>query len=100
LAISAIFDPSGFINFTVFSYMPVVLGIFAIQAGGGLLAGDEEKALLDLVLAHLVSRTPSSWAGWQPYRRHAGHPVHLLAGPGAPVAAEQPGGGAGELLPF
>ena len=55
--ISHIFDPSGFINFTVFSYMPVVLGIFAIQVGGGLLAGDEEKGTLDLVLAHPVSRT-------------------------------------------
>ncbi|HNT24226.1 MAG TPA: ABC transporter permease subunit [Anaerolineales bacterium] len=55
--IGRIFEPSGFINFTVFSYMPVVLGIFAIQAGGSLLAGDEEKGTLDLVLAHPVSRT-------------------------------------------
>ena len=55
--ISHIFGPSRFINFTVFSYMSVVLGIFAIQVGGGLLAGDEEKGTLDLVVAHPVSRT-------------------------------------------
>jgi ABC-2 type transport system permease protein len=54
---TAIFTPNGYLTFTFFSYMPPVLGIFAVIVGGGLLAGDEEKGTLDLVLAHPISRT-------------------------------------------
>jgi ABC-2 type transport system permease protein len=51
------FKPSGFLNIEYFSYMTLIVGIFAILAGSGLLAGDEESGTLDLVLAHPVSRT-------------------------------------------
>lgn len=51
------FTPSGFLNLEYFSYMTLVVGIFAVLAGSGLLAGDEESGALDLVLAHPVSRT-------------------------------------------
>jgi ABC-2 type transport system permease protein len=51
------FTPSGFLNIEYFSYMTLIVGIFAILAGSGLLAGDEESGALDLVLAHPVSRT-------------------------------------------
>jgi len=37
--------------------MTLFIGILAISAGAGLLVGDEEKGILDLVLAHPVSRT-------------------------------------------
>ena len=50
------FTPSGFLNIEFFSYMPIIIGIFAILAGSGMLAGDEESGTMDLILAHPVSR--------------------------------------------
>jgi len=50
------FTPEGFLNVEFFSYMPLILGIHAVLAGSGLLAADEEAGVLDLVLAHPVSR--------------------------------------------
>lgn len=55
--IHAITTPMGYIDVYFFAYMHLVIGILAISAGAGLLAGDEEKGILDLVLAHPVSRT-------------------------------------------
>jgi ABC-2 type transport system permease protein len=54
---SEMFTPSGFLNIEYFSYMPIIIGIFAILAGSGMLAGDEESGTMDLILAHPVSRT-------------------------------------------
>ncbi len=54
---AALFTPEGYLGFEFFALMPVVLGIFAVLAGSGLLASDEENGTLDLVLAHPVSRT-------------------------------------------
>jgi ABC-2 type transport system permease protein len=54
---TALFTPEGYLGFEFFSLMPVVLGIFAVLAGSGLLAGDEENGTLDLILAHPVNRT-------------------------------------------
>ncbi len=54
---SEMFTPSGFLNIEFFSYMPIIIGIFAILAGSGMLAGDEESGTMDLILAHPVSRT-------------------------------------------
>jgi len=51
------FTPQGYLNVEFFSYMPLILGIYAVLAGSGLLAGDEESGSLDLVLAHPLSRT-------------------------------------------
>jgi ABC-2 type transport system permease protein len=49
--------PDGFLSIAFFAYMPLVLGVFAVLAGSGLLAADEENGTLDLVLAHPISRT-------------------------------------------
>jgi ABC-2 type transport system permease protein len=49
--------PAGFLSLAFFSFMPLVLGVFAVLAGSGLLAADEENGTLDLVLAHPISRT-------------------------------------------
>jgi ABC-2 type transport system permease protein len=57
----ALTQPKGYIDVYYFSYMPVIVGIFAIVAGGGLLVSDEERGLLDLVMAHPVSRTSLFW---------------------------------------
>jgi ABC-2 type transport system permease protein len=56
----SMFTPEGFLSFEFFSLMPVVLGIFAVLTGSGLLASDEESGKLDLILAHPVSRTALS----------------------------------------
>jgi ABC-2 type transport system permease protein len=55
--LSQMFEPAGYLDVRYFTLMPVVLGIFAVLAGSGLLASDEEKGLLDLVLAYPVSRS-------------------------------------------
>ncbi len=53
--------PEGFLSIEFFSYMPLVIGVFAIMAGSGLLAADEEQGVLDLVAAQPVSRTALIW---------------------------------------
>ena len=55
------FTPHGYINVEFFSYMPLILGIYIVLSGSGLLVGDEENGTLDLVLAHPVSRTATFW---------------------------------------
>jgi ABC-2 type transport system permease protein len=47
----------GFLSLAFFSYLPLVLGVFVVLAGSGLLVADEENGTLDLVLAHPVSRS-------------------------------------------
>jgi len=49
--------PAGYLDTYYFGYMTLIVGILAIGAGAGLLVSDEEKGILDLVLAHPVSRT-------------------------------------------
>jgi ABC-2 type transport system permease protein len=49
--------PAGFLSVVFFSFQPLILGVFAVLGGSGLLAADEENGTLDLVLAHPVSRT-------------------------------------------
>jgi ABC-2 type transport system permease protein len=51
------FDPAGFLNLEYFSYMPLIIGIFAVLMGSGLLAADEESGTLDLVMAYPISRS-------------------------------------------
>lgn len=53
--------PEGFLSLEYFSFMPIVLGIYALLAGSGLLAGDEESGVLDLVVAQPVSRSGHFW---------------------------------------
>ena len=50
-------DPVAYLDFVFFSYMPIVVAIYAILAGSGLLAADEESGVLDLILAHPISRS-------------------------------------------
>jgi ABC-2 type transport system permease protein len=54
---TALFTPEGYLGFEFFSFMPIILGIFAVLAGSDLLASDEESGRLDLILAHPISRT-------------------------------------------
>lgn len=59
---TAITTPAGFMDTYYFSMMHVIAGIFAIIAGSALLAADEEKGILDLVLSHPISRSRLFWA--------------------------------------
>ncbi len=54
---TTMFTPTGYLTIEFFSYMPLIIGVFAVVSGSGLLAADEENGTLDLVLAHPVSRT-------------------------------------------
>jgi ABC-2 type transport system permease protein len=60
-AIRAINTPQGYLELYYFSYMTVIVGIFAVGACASLLVGDEERGILDLVMAHPVSRTALFW---------------------------------------
>jgi len=57
----AISTPRGFLSTYFYSYMPVILGIFATGACAGLLVRDEEGGVLDLILSHPISRTKLFW---------------------------------------
>lgn len=49
--------PEGFLNVEIFSFMaPLIAGIFAIIAGTGAIAGEEEKGTLDQLMANPASR--------------------------------------------
>lgn len=54
---AALATPEGFLGMYGFSLLPLIIGLFAILAGSGLLAVDEERGRLDLILAHPVGRT-------------------------------------------
>ncbi len=54
--LSTFATPEGFVSLEFFSYMPLILGIFAVLTGSGLLVSDEENGRLDLIMAHPVSR--------------------------------------------
>lgn len=60
-SITELATPVGYLDTELFSFMPLIIGIFSIGAGAGLLVSDEEKGILDLVLAHPVSRTSLFW---------------------------------------
>jgi ABC-2 type transport system permease protein len=47
--------------------MPLIVGIFAVAAAAGLLAGDEERGTLDLTLSYPVVRTSLFWGRWLAY---------------------------------
>jgi ABC-2 type transport system permease protein len=53
--------PEGYLGMYGFSMLPVIIGIFAVAAGSGLLASDEESGRLDLIVAHPASRAAIYW---------------------------------------
>src|SRR3972149_7157789 len=62
LDIPAYATPAGYLGIQYFDVMAVlILGVFVLLLGSGLLVGDEESGRLDLILAHPVSRTSLFW---------------------------------------
>ena len=55
---NSLVTPAGFLGMYAFSMMPLIIGIFAVLAGSGLIASDEERGRLDLIITHPVGRTP------------------------------------------
>jgi len=55
---NSLLTPEGFLGMYGFSMLPVIVPIFAVIAGSGLFAADEERGRLDLVMSHPVGRTP------------------------------------------
>lgn len=53
--------PSGYLGVEFFSYMHLVLGVFALLIGSGLFASDEESGRLDLIMALPVKRSSLYW---------------------------------------
>jgi ABC-2 type transport system permease protein len=53
--------PAGFLSMYAFSMLPVIIGIFAVIAGTGLIVSDEEHGRLDLIMAHPVGRPSFFW---------------------------------------
>ena len=58
---AAMSTPIGWLDVEYFSFLPLIIGLFATGAGASLLARDEESGELDLILAHPVSRTVLFW---------------------------------------
>lgn len=50
-------SPEGYLGMYSFSFLPIIIGFFALMAGSNLIAGDEERGRLDLVIAHPVGRS-------------------------------------------
>jgi ABC-2 type transport system permease protein len=53
--------PAGFLGMYAFSMLPIIIGVFAMIAGSGLIVSDEEHGRLDLIIAHPVGRPPFFW---------------------------------------
>jgi ABC-2 type transport system permease protein len=70
--------PPGYLDTYYYNYMTIIVGIFAVGIGAGLLAGDEEKGTLDLVMAHPISRSALFWGRFLGFV--AATAVILLAG--------------------
>jgi ABC-2 type transport system permease protein len=57
-------SPVNYFSMRYFAHLPLILGIFAVLAGSGLLVSDEESGTLDLILAHPVSRADLFFGRW------------------------------------
>ena len=53
---SSMLTPEGYLGMYGFSMLPVIVGIYALIVGSGLIASDEENGRLDIILAHPVGR--------------------------------------------
>lgn len=54
-------SPVGYVDTYFSSYMTLIIGIFAIGTCAKLIVGDEENGILDLLIAHPISRTKFLW---------------------------------------
>lgn len=55
--VNSMLTPAGFLGMYAFSMLPIIIGIFAVITGSGLILGDEERGRLDLIIAHPIGRS-------------------------------------------
>lgn len=55
--VDSMLTPAGFLKMYAFSMLPIIVGIFAVLAGSGLIVADEEHGRLDLIIAHPIGRS-------------------------------------------
>jgi ABC-2 type transport system permease protein len=55
--VNSMLTPAGFLGMYAFSMLPIIIAIFAVLAGSGLIVSDEERGRLDLIMAHPVGRS-------------------------------------------
>ena len=55
--VDTMLTPAGFLGMYAFSMLPIIIGIYAVLAGSGLMVSDEERGRLDLIIAHPVGRS-------------------------------------------
>ena len=53
---ASMLTPEGYLGMYGFSMLPVIVGIYALIVGSGLIASDEESGRLDIILAHPIGR--------------------------------------------
>ncbi len=54
---TSLLTPEGYLGMYGFSMLPLIVGIFAVIVGSGLVAADEERGRLDLILSYPIGRT-------------------------------------------
>ena len=58
--------PRGFLQVEFFSFwMPLLVAVYAVVVSTGLLAGDEQRGTLEMMLAQPSRAAGSSWSGWR-----------------------------------
>jgi ABC-type transport system involved in multi-copper enzyme maturation permease subunit len=87
---ASLLTPEGYLGMYGFSMLPLIVGIFAVIVGSRLLAGDEERGRLDLILSHPVGRSAFFFGrllaflaativllfvGWLGFSRHCSGPT-------------------------
>jgi ABC-2 type transport system permease protein len=54
---NTIMTPAGYLHMYAFSMLPIIISIFSILVGSGMIVSDEERGRLDLIIAHPVGRS-------------------------------------------
>lgn len=54
---ASVLTPEGYLKMYAFSMLPIIVGIFSLLAGSGLIVTDEERGRLDLIITHPVGRS-------------------------------------------
>lgn len=62
--LDTLFSPAGYLGARYFMFLPLILGVFAVIIGSGLIVGDEENGTLDLILAQPVRRSDFYLGRW------------------------------------
>ncbi len=53
---TSVLTPEGYLKMYAFSMLPIIIGVFSVLAGSGLIVNDEERGRLDLIVTHPVGR--------------------------------------------